>query len=465
MASYANLDSLIVTLKIARINAWMRSEGWTDGGATEGGWTHPYGGPYGLLQRVSGTDGNGEGGGDYSDDHGFESDSYVEAFNTIRSAVDEHLAPWRTLPDPEVIQKWIDPMRLATSEIAISAIDKNGAPTGGGEVVGAIDLATTAAKEWAGQTAAAFKLQFLSRLSTAVGGQYALCLCLGGHLEAQKGIWTEARQAVADIVVNTTKAYDAVTYDSGLDWSLAFKVLGYAAAGASIFATGGATIPVAVAGLGITVASDAYEANTTEPESPSISYESVRDAMPDYFRALNDDIVKEEEYIQTNLNQNLNVVLDNKSAFDLARPALLDIDDDSDLSRDNVFYRDQEVRDMCSTYLPAVARHLFRASRNVSDSYDGLIYSDFRRGPGIGIDVNGPMEEWINIWQITRDLLDDLGKETKASATTLDLAMSDIGRQDTAGRDALEKHARSVTTVGKGDPFDLFWPSHRDPDA
>ena len=356
-------------------------------------------------------------------------------------------------------------MRLATSEIAISAIDKDGGPTGGGEVVGAIELAMTAAKEWAGHTAAAFKLNFLSQLSTAVGGQYALCLCLGGHLEAQKGIWTEARQAVADIVVQTTKAYDAVTYDSGLSWGLVFKVLGYAAAGAAIFATGGAVIPVAVAGLGVTVASDAYEAVKTEPAAPSVSYDSVRDAMPGYFTKLNEDIVKEERAIQTNLNHNLNVVLNNKSTFDLSRPALLDVDDDSDLSRDNIFYRDQEVRDMCSTYLPAVAGHLFKASQHVSDSYVGSIFSDFNRGPGIGIDSNGPMEEWDNIWLITRDLLEDLGEETKASATTLDLAMSDIGKQDTGALDALEKHAKASKEIGTGDHFPLFWGDHRDPDA
>ncbi|GAA3529482.1 hypothetical protein [Nocardioides daeguensis] len=466
MSSYDDLDSLIVALKIARISAWMKSEGWI-GHASYGWFRLRVAGTTGYQEEVTGTDSNGEGGGKYSlsnvdQDHIHD---YIDAFNEIRSAVDEHLSPWRTLPDPAVIQKWIEPMRLATSEIAISAIDQDGGPTGGGEIVGAIELAMTAAKEWAGHTAAAFKLNFLSQLSTAVGGQYALCLCLGGHLEAQKGIWTEARQAVADIVVNTTKAYDAVTYDSGLSWSLAFKVLGYAAAGAAIFATGGAVIPVAVAGLGITVASDAYEAVTTETEKPSVSYESVRDAMPGYFTQLNEDIVKEERAIQTNLNHNLNVVLNNKSSFDLSRPALLDVDDDSDLSNDNIFYRDQEVRDMCSTYLPAVARHLFKASRNVSDSYVGSIFSDFDRGPGIGIDSNGPMEEWDNIWLITRDLLEDLGEETKASATTLDLAMSDIGQADTSGKDALEKHAAASKDIGTGDSFGLFWSEHRDPEA
>ena len=34
MASYDDLDQLIVELKIARINAWMRSKGWKEGGAT-----------------------------------------------------------------------------------------------------------------------------------------------------------------------------------------------------------------------------------------------------------------------------------------------------------------------------------------------------------------------------------------------------------------------------------------------
>lgn len=465
MATYEELDSLVVALKVARINAWMRSEGWKEGGATEGGWTNPYGGPYGLEQRVSGTDGNGEGGGEYSDDNGFESSAYVDGFNAIRSAVDDHLEPWRTLPDPRVIQGWIDPMRLATSEIAISAVDTDGRPTGGGEIVGAIDLALTAAKEWAGDTAAAFKLNFLSQIGTAAGGEYALCLCLGGHLEAQKGIWTEARQAVADIVVNTTKAYDAVTYESGLDWGLAFKVLGYAAAGASIFATGGAAIPVAVAGLGITVASDAYDASPVGQGAPSVSYDSVRDAMPGYFTELNAHIVEEESAIRTNLNQNLNVVLANKSTFDLSRPALLDVDDDSDLSRDNIFYRDQEVRDMCGTYLPAVARHLFRASQRLSDAYAGAFTIDFKRGEGIGIDANGPMEEWTNLRAITQDLLAELGEETRASARTLDLAMSDIGQQDTRARDALERHARTVGDIGTIDNFDVIYDDHLNPDA
>lgn len=466
MSSYDDLDALIVDLKIARISAWMKSEGWI-GHATFGWFRFRVAGTTGYQEQVTGTNGNGEGGGRYSisdveQDH---IDDFSNAFDTIRGAVDSHLSPWRTLPDPADIQRWIGPMRLATAEIAISAVDTDGGPTGGGEIVGAIDLAMSAAKEWAGQTAATYKLGFLSQLSTAVGGQYALCLCLGGHLEAQRGIWTEARQAVADIVVNTTKAYDAVTYDSGLSWSLAFKVLGYAATGAAIFATGGAVIPVAVAGLGVTVASEAYEALSSDQEPPNVSYDSVRDAMPGYFSALNDDIVTEESMIRDNLNHNLNVVLANKASFDLSRPALLDIDDDSDLSGDTVFYRDQEVRDMCSTYLPAIARHLFRANGHVRDSWDGSIHGDFHRGSGIGIDSNGPMEEWGNLNFIVRALLEDLGEETKASATTLDLAMSDIGRADTAARDALERHAAQSGDVGTGDDFWVAWPEHVDADA
>lgn len=62
MASYDDLDQLIVELKIARINAWMRSLGWTEGGATEGGWSNEYGGPYRAIEEVSGTDSSGEGG-------------------------------------------------------------------------------------------------------------------------------------------------------------------------------------------------------------------------------------------------------------------------------------------------------------------------------------------------------------------------------------------------------------------
>ena len=136
MASYDDLDSLIVALKIARISAWMKSEGWI-GHASYGWFRLRVAGTTGYQEEVTGTDSNGEGGGKYSisnvdEDHIHD---YIDAFNDIRSAVDEHLSPWRTLPDPEVIQKWIEPMRLAISEIAISAVDKDGGPTGGGEVV------------------------------------------------------------------------------------------------------------------------------------------------------------------------------------------------------------------------------------------------------------------------------------------------------------------------------------------
>ena len=237
--------------------------------------------------------------------------------------------------------------------------------------------ALTAAEEWAGGTASAFKLGFLSPLSSAVGGQYALCLCLGGHLEAQKGIWTETRQGVADIVEQTTKAYDAVTYDSGLSRSLAFKVLGYAAAGAAIFATGGAVIPVAVAGLGITVASESYEAAQDEQSAPAVDYGSVRNKMPQLFDALAEAVRTEEVSIRDNLNANLNVVMNNQPSFDLSRPDLLNIDDDSDFSSDNIFYRDQQVRDMCTTYLPAIGNHLLAAEDHVSDSWAGSFSSDF----------------------------------------------------------------------------------------
>ena len=89
MASYDDLDSLIVALKIARISAWMKSEGWI-GHASYGWFRLRVAGTTGYQEEVTGTDSNGEGGGRYSisnvdEDHIHD---YIDAFNDIRSAVD-----------------------------------------------------------------------------------------------------------------------------------------------------------------------------------------------------------------------------------------------------------------------------------------------------------------------------------------------------------------------------------------
>lgn len=454
-------DDKVGPLKRAAIDAYMKSHSGGHWQITEDKYVIDTSDTDNYVTRPGA---DGEGGGDWETDNFIadlfgvdRDDEFQSAFNDIRSEIDGALAPWRWIPEGSDVAPLVESMRQANRKLSVGAVDSNGVVTGGGAIAGNLNLILENSDAMAGGLITSFKSDFLAQLGKAVSGQHAITVILGGHLAAQEQMWEGARQTVTDIIQNATDAFNAAATGGSVDWKVVLKVVGYAVAGASIFATKGAAKTLGVADLGVKILDAAIPTDEGETtNAPGADYSSVMSAFTRDLEDLDTKITDEEKVIRTNINDNLEQIRADQGSYDLSRPPLLDVSDDSDLGAPSEIHIEPIlVKEITGTYMPNVADELIDAKSDVWDTADliGLI-----RDSDIGVGQYGPSSEFHELRYLLIELLGDLGSEVKYSAKTLDLAIADIGQTDSSAMDALEKHAQQVADFKIGAPGGAYDP-------
>lgn len=441
--NYVNLPTLIGELKRAAIDAYMKSQGWDVQDSK-----------YHISSRSASFDvtrpgSDGQGGGDW-DWNGFwdignagQDAKWEGAFDDIRSSIDAVLERWIDLPEPSDLDDDVEQLRQANRLLSFSP----SGGTGGGNIGGYLTGVEQNLSAMSGATIAAFKADFLLQLEKAIGGHHGITVILGGAMAASQEIWERARQTVADIVGETRDALHAYAQGSGPDWEVVLKVAGYAVEGVGIFATGGASQVLKGAGQGLKILTDVNSKKDTKATPPSLNYDGLMAGLGTAFDELADAIKVEEDAMSVNLLDNLRNVRADKGSYDLTKPALLDISDDS--QAEIIVINRPLVDEITGTYLPSIATELTLAG----DQAFLATYQAYRDG-SIGRGSSGISGEFSDLQWILIDLIRDLAWETANGATSLALAIEDIGRTDTAAEDALEKHARLVRDGSGRTPWD-----------
>lgn len=471
MAAYEELDGAIGPLKRAAIDAYMCSNNWGGfaGFKLDGDkyvFHHPnlggnmFGSP---VEEVTRPGADGEGGGDWKmripmafDDE--EQGKYADEFQQVRDRIDAALQRWTWLPEIAPVHDLVERVRQASGTISLGAVTSGGKVTGGGAIGGNINLIIASSDHMAGGLMTAFKSNFVAQLGNAIGGQHAITMVLGGVLAAEEEIWKGARQTVADLVDQSTKAFDAAAQGGGIDWEVVLRVAGYAVAGATIFAGPGGKAALAVAGLGVKIL-DAEIPTSADQETvpaPGDDYDSIVTTFESGLDELAAAIRLEEVTLQDNLSANLEQIRADQSSYDLSRPPIMDIDDDSDLGRpDEIRIDPIHVGEITKTYLPAIADELGDAAGHLATVGSlGAIMRD----ASIGVGQYGPNEPYYDMRYLIYELLKNLQLEITYSAKTLQLAVEDIGRADTGSMDALEKHAAQMRELKIGAPGSIYDP-------
>lgn len=461
MASYDELDTLIGKLKRAAIDSYMASNGWY---VSETRYEQT-GAELDLIATVTRPGEDGEGGGDWdganlhdwfglTDNHDYE-----KAFPQIRARIDAALSGgWTWLPDPAGIAPLVESMRRANSQLAFSAVSTDGRVTGGGNLGGYLNLIVEDCGAMGGGMITTFKQDFLGQLSKAIAGHHAITVILGGALAAQQGMWEAARETVTDIVTSATDAFNKSANNGGGDWHVLLKVAGYAVAGVSIFATGGAATTLAVAGLGLTILDDSAGGDKPEAKAPGgDDYDSIMSAFEGAFPDLNTHIDAEEKTLDANFRTNLDRIRADHASYDLQRPPLIGIDDDRDLHRNSHGgYEEIKIdrvlaKEIADDLLPSVSDELNGANSDISDCAS---LSPLFRDSSIGMGQYGVGESYYEMQRLLSELVSDLSGEARQGGLTFSLAVDDIGRADTSAKDALEKRAEFARTIQWGDPWD-----------
>lgn len=447
-------DDQVGPLKRAAIDAWMVSEGWVPSEDGDDYWGRS---ALGALESVSRPDENGDGGGDWGSSAALtewgsnddEDQYYRSAFDDIRSWIDERLNRWRDIPDGKDIATLVEAMRQASRALSTGVEKSDDTITGTGGITGDLKTIQENSDHMAGGMITAFKTNFLLQLGAAISGLHAIAVILGGHLAAQEMMWTGARTSVVDLITQSTEAFKAVAEETEVDWKVVLKVTGYVLAGVTLFATDGAG--KAVTDLGLQILHNKLDEADKSTDKPSATYDSVKEAFARDLKSLDAKITRQEEKIDDNILQNLRQIRLDTGAYDLRRPPLLDVDDDSDLGKPGEMQIDPIlVEEITGTCMPHIAQKLHAAQGHVDEAADTNV---LLRDDTIGVSRSGP-NQYLELRWLLWELLGNLAWEVKNSAKTLELAVQDIGQSDTSAKDALDKHAGEVRDSGGPDPWD-----------
>lgn len=248
-----HLDVLIGELKQAAIDAWMRT-------ATRPDWT-ARGDVYRVLgtgnmdymdDRVTRPGADGRGGGDFTSGGEYraaESTRFKTQFETIRATIDELVAPWLDLPDPNTIATVVERCRQTTRGLSGAASTDGGVATGGGEVAYLAARVNQNLTAMSGTLIASYKAKFLGQLGRAIGGMHAISIVRGTDIAAQQALWAGASESFEDLLTMSRDAMRKIADGNRGDWRDLLAALTWICKGVGIFATGGVTTALEVGGL------------------------------------------------------------------------------------------------------------------------------------------------------------------------------------------------------------------------
>jgi hypothetical protein len=442
MASYDDFDTLVGKLKRASIDAWMFEQGWEIYADD-----HYEMGSSSTSYKVSRPGTDGEGGGDWSADFFVElfvdrDEEFKGYFSTIRSSIDTLTKRWLDLPDPASIGEIVESCRQITRGLAGAAASADGTATGSGDLAVYLKLIEQNVAEMSGETIAAYKAKFLLQLGQAVGGFHAISVVSGAGIAAQEGMWEAARKDVADIVEGARKAMDAIASSGSFTWAETLKVVGFASQGLGLFASGGLSVAIGVANLGIDVVKDGAGA-AEESTIGSGGYDKTLGDFKKALDALASQIETEEDLIKTNLVNNLTNIRNDKTSYDLTQPPIA--------SSDGIIVLTKPLVDeITNSYMPAVATELDRIAALGANF---TTYTVVSRDSTIGIGHSGPSASMGEIYFLLYELLKDLAWEVSMGATSLKLAVAQLEDYDAATATELAKVAAEITEGSAYDPW------------
>lgn len=454
MSDYDNVGKKIGELKLAAIDALMYDY--------PGCWQVD-----GNRYKITGGDAwvsrpgpDGNGGGDHdaenfiADIFGVDRDpEFRKAFDQVRSTIDGIMAPWLQLPNPGSIAPEVESMRQANRSLALSTLSNSGTVSAAGKIDGYLAGVQANSTAMSGLTIEQFKAKFLLQLRSTIANNHAVTVVLGGALAAQEKLWEDGRQTVADAVREATKAFQARAKGADIGWDIVIKAAGWALKGVGLFATGPAKLAIEGAGLGLEILKDTTGADKPKADPPGGDYKSIMEGFKKAMQKLDDTITAEERTLRDNLIKNKGVLERDRGAYDLTKPAILDIEDDSQAKI--VVITPSLVQGITDVYLPEIAGELENAAKQANEATTSTPYI---RDGSIGLGYYGPWTELYELTYMLYELLNDLAWEVKSGAHTLKLIIEDMGQTDSDAADALEQNAKKLKEGSGYNPWDNGMP-------
>jgi len=448
--SYDDLPKMIKSLKRAAIDSYMHWKGFQ---RYEDHYTHRNDGtfPYesDTYEHVTRPDGDGEHGGEWklSGSLGakpkYKDVDFVQEFSNIRARIDSALNPFVNLPDPNSLVNPIEHCRRACRDLSCQA-SAEGAVSGGGDIADQIRLIHGNLISMSGMAIAQFKSTFLGKMATVVSGMHAVATFAGSTLVAEQKIFEGARDAVLETVQKSTESFEKSAQWGSESFDIVLKIASWALQGLGLFTTEGPVgVGMALADLGLTVATDLAGVSKEQTNIPGGSYDSIMSGFEQALKDINDQIKVGEETVLKNISDNLERIRADKSSYDLTV-------DPIESSEEVVVIQKNLAEEVTKMYMPQVHKDLLGTGTLVL----GLAMP-VGRNAAIGIGADGPKSKFYELTFLLYELVKDLSFEVDNGGANLQAAINDFTQADEENKAEFDKAVDDSAGKLKGDhPYD-----------
>jgi hypothetical protein len=442
----------IDALKQAAIDAYMRSEGWN---------VYPDRDQI-RYSKVSLIDGSGDvnksGKGtmlypDYSQEVDFSG-----AFADVRSRVDTALTDWQEsrLPAPGGLNTG-----AVKAQEAITALNVGNATSFGGALGGYLKTISDNAPLFRGAALNAFNNSFINQLPAVIANHGCLAAIVAEAWSAEQEIWTRARSDRDSVVEKAAVALNTYAQtEAPSDIKFALALGGAAIAGASAIASGGATLPFALATAGITAISATNDyVGELKIAREGASYQELMTAFEGALADVDEGITQQEMLVKEALHNGWTVFEGNRGLFDLTPRVSDDGDGDwgdetsvfdvADASALEIVLPGQDIIDSLVSGLTNLAHGVEAADPKITaGADDGNLLAPSARE--VGLRYNGASFWMWNIGDNNASSLRDLKWDIQQGTAMLQAIIADFRDRDADSQAALDR-LRDQVSSGSGE--------------
>ena len=186
-------------------------------------------------------------------------------------------------------------------------------------------------------------------------------------------------------------------------------------------------VGLALADLGLTVATDLVDASKEETTIAGGGYDSIMSGFEQALVDINDQIKAGEKTVEKNISDNLGRIRTDTSSYDLTV-------DPVESNEQVVIIQKDLAEEVTKVYMPQVYKDLVATGSLVQ----GLVMP-VRRNKAIGIGANGPISEFCELTFLLYELIKDLSFEVDNGGANLQAAINDFAQADEENKAELDK--------------------------
>lgn len=243
----------------------------------------------------------------------------------------------------------------------------------------------------------------------------------------------------------STESFETSVHSKAGEAKIILNIASWALQGFTLFVEGGGPVGVglALADLGLTVATDLVDASKEETTIAGGGYDSIMSGFEQALVDINDQIKAGEKTVEKNISDNLERIRVDKSSYDLTV-------DPVESNEQVVIIQKDLAEEVTKVYMPQIYADL--------DDTGSIVLKTgmpVKRNETIGIGTDGPSPKFYELAWLLFELISNLSCEVDTGGANLQAAIDDFTRTDDENKVDLDKTLDDIAGKLKGDiPFD-----------